>query len=285
MINFYCPGFVEGIDAYIELIKLQKEYPYLFNPDVNIKKIFGCFPNMIWNGGGFCFGDIILPRQAEEIVQKYTDLNIPLQLTCTNPMLQPTDVYDRYCNFIMSIFDNGLNEILVSSPYLEDYIRSKYPNYKIDKSIIASEEEYNYEEALEYYNTVVLPRRHGKNFDFLKTIKDKNKDRIEILCNDPCPENCPRLYEHYKQFGKVTLYEIEPEDKRAYCIMNFKEQPDWIRNKEDMILIDEIYEKYLPLGFTEFKLSGRSSYKNILTSIIPYLIKKEYQFEVFAYFF
>ena len=283
MINFYCPGFVEGEDVYANLIQLKKDFPYLFYPDVNIKKIFGSFPYMIWNGGGYNFGDFILPIDAERIVKKYTDLNIPLQLTCTNPSLAPTDVYDKYCNSILSIFDNGINEILVSSPYLEDYIRSKYPNYKIDKSIIASEYDYDYNEALQEYNTVVLARRHGKNFDYLNTISIENRNRVEILCNDPCPENCPKLYSHYKEFAKVTLYEISPESETIECKMPFRKKPDWERDTKDMISIEEIYEKYLPLNFTEFKLSGRSSYYSVLISIIPYFIKKEYQFDVLAY--
>lgn len=54
---------------------------------------------------------------------------------------------------------------------------------------------------------IVLPRRVLKDFDFLNSIPIEKRNKFKILCNDPCPINCPFLYEHYKNYGKVSLFE------------------------------------------------------------------------------
>ena len=53
LINYYCPDFFNGEEIYDKLLMLKKEQPQIFYDYVNIKKIFGSVPNMIWNGGGF----------------------------------------------------------------------------------------------------------------------------------------------------------------------------------------------------------------------------------------
>jgi hypothetical protein len=90
-----------------------------------------------------------------------------LKFTLTNPVLELVDCYDRYSNTILALAENELNEILIVSPILENFIRNKYPNYKINRSIISTtgQEETldNYLQELEKYNKIVLPRRLVKD--------------------------------------------------------------------------------------------------------------------------
>lgn len=280
MINYYCPEFFNLEKIYDTVLELQNKQPQIFYDGVKISKIFGSFPNMIWNGGGYNFGKHLFNEDLIDIKLRYEKRNIPLLITCTNPMLEKTDVYDRYCNNILSIFENDINEIMITSPYLEEHIRKNYPNYKINKSIIASEFDYDLNEALQKYNTVVLPRRYSKDFKYLnEQILKENRNRVEILCTDPCPTNCPFLYEHYKNYGKTQLYQNDNMNS-VECPMPFRKEYPWNRDESEKITYEEIVTNYLPLGYTEFKLSGRGSIESGIKHIVKYFIKPEYQIEV-----
>ena len=49
------------------------------------------------------------------------------------------------------------------------------------------------------------------------------------------------------------------------------------------ISYQEIIEKYAPLGYTEFKISGRGSAQSALFAILPFLIRPQYQLAVAQY--
>ena len=68
------------------------------------------------------------------VVKNINDLGIPVRYTFTNPIIFEEDLDDPYCNFCMSVGDNGMNEVLVFSPVLEEYIRKNYPSFKIDST-------------------------------------------------------------------------------------------------------------------------------------------------------
>ena len=191
MINYYCPDFYHAQQCYALLFELQEKGKQCFFPNVNIKAIYGCFPGCIWNGGGFTFGNGAIDyRVMHDYFKWYADKNVIIQLTFTNPTLEQTDIYDRYGNAILeaaSHYDNI--EVLVVSPFLEEYIRGKYPHIKIDKSIIATTKEREsetdnldgYIKTLDNYNRCVLPRKYSKDREFLRTIPKDYRDKFEIL--------------------------------------------------------------------------------------------------------
>ena len=41
----------------------------------------------------------------------------------------------------------------------------------------------------------------NNNWEYLETIPEDKRGKIEFLCTDPCPDNCPRIYTHYKNFA------------------------------------------------------------------------------------
>lgn len=285
-IYYNLPDFYLGINFYFNLLQIKKEYPELFYDNVEIKSIFGNFPNVIWNGGSYFFGKTHSVQDIQEIFFKYKLLDIPLKLTMTNPLLTKEDCFDRYCNMILTVaqdFDNI--ELLISSPILEDYIKNKYPNFKLNKSIIASETDYDFEEALLTYNNIVLPRKLSKNFNFLQSIKIENRSKMELLCNDPCPIECPNLYSHYKEYAKISLYEKPSINEDSKCIIfNNNNSPiKKFKFIDQQITYNDIVESYLPNNFNNFKISGRGNIFTIAENTIKYMIKPEYQIRVFSY--
>ena len=123
---------------------------------------------------------------------------------------------------------------------------------------------------------VVLPRRLVKNFDYLNSIPEDKRNRFELLCNDPCPINCPFLYNHYKEY---TLYETDiktaEKEQRIQC-KTLQNNPFPARvAQKDQILPKEL-NSYEGLGFTEFKISGRGKKLIPPFATVPILIKEEY---------
>lgn len=283
-INLNCPGFYTGFNIYRTLLELQQTAPECFNSNTVIESIFDTFPNMIWNGGTVNQGYQPSLEKIKEIIDFYYRNNIEIALTLTNPLLTKEDLYDRYCNKIVSLCENENNSILVSSSILEKYIRNKYPKFKIKRSIIASNKNIDYLSLLNKYDKIVLPRRQIKDFKFLESIPIEVRNRFELLCNDPCPITCPYLYKHYNGFAKITLY----EEVTSKDILNCKtlKSNDPLKNfhyKDDQITYNEICEKYLPLSYNSFKLSGRNDIFTIIFSIVPFFFKQEYQLELAHY--
>ena len=291
MINYYCPGFAEAQPVYRLLLKLQKEYPEAFYPNVRISRIYGIFPNMIWNGGSTWNSNQLNPDQIIDIFNWYSkETDVTLQLNFTNPLLQEVDLYDRYCNTVLEIASHyDFIEILVSSPILEKYIREKYPNIKIDKSIIATtknvmrNENDNFDYYMqdsEQYNKYVLPRKYVADLNFLNNIPKEKRDKFELLVNDPCPLNCPYLYDHYEGLAKDQLYLSKEE---AGCKLPFSKQPlRFYTYRDSQYTYEQVCEIFEPLGFTEIKLSGRADMINVILSIVPYLIIPECHRDVYS---
>lgn len=285
MINYYCPDFYKGFLLYKYIIEWKIKYPEYFYDNVNIKAIFGSFPNMIWNGGSVFIADKIFPSEIIEIKNFFKEHEIALQLTCTNSFLSPYHLEDKYCNNILSLLEDSNNHILVSTDLMYNYIKKNYPLYKIDRSIVNTQEDYDWELALkEKYNNIVLPRRHSYDINFLNKINNKYRNRIEILANDPCPISCPLINEHYKKFERLTLKQgKEPDYENALQCVNEKINKKLLPiDIKYIITKQKIEQKYIPLNYTEFKLSGRGNVIKIAESIIPYLVKSEYQVNFFA---
>lgn len=283
-INLNCPGFYTGFNIYKTLLELQQTAPECFNSNVIIESIFDTFPNMIWNGGTVNQGYQPSLEKIKKIINFYYENNTEIALTLTNPSLVKEDLYDRYCNKIVSLCENENNSILVSSPILEEYIRNKYPKFKIKRSIIASNKNIDYLSILNKYDKIVLPRRQVKDFKFLESIPVEIRNRFELLCNDPCPITCPYLYKHYNGFAKITLYEEVTSKDILECKTLKNDDPlKHFHYKDEQITYNEINEKYLPLYYNSFKLSGRNDVFTIIFSIVPFFFKQEYQLELAHY--
>lgn len=284
-IKYHCPGFISGLNVYRELIIFRLKYPEYFYDNFIIDTIFDSFPGMIWNGGGLNLGSTAHLSDVDKILDYYDELNIALQLTCTNPCLIETDVYDRYCNAIVERFiKHPLNSVLVSSDILEKYLRNKYEGIKIDFSIVGTTQpnniNSNFNELAAHYNRIVLPRVYGKDFDYLNKIEEKNRDKIEILCTDPCPIDCPRLASHYCDYGKITLY--EESNEHSPCTSLDRDKLFTFQYKDQQISYEEL-DKYLDIDFQRFKLSGRRNDKSVIHNMVLYTTKPEYQYEMVFY--
>ena len=155
--RFHLPDFTKHFMFNIVFAEFLKECPDYFREGVEIASVYGTFPPAIWNGGRFQYGQCD-KGFIKQVIKEFNNRGIPLRFTFTNPVLEKKPVHDEYCNMIMHLADNGLNEVIVASPVLEDYIRKNYPSYKLTSSTCKriTDPDKLYEEVDKDYHIVVI---------------------------------------------------------------------------------------------------------------------------------
>ena len=132
-VYWHLPGFCYFRLLNQVIINLMKDYPEKFRDGYRIGSVYGTFPGAIWNGGRAVFG-ITGKNDIENILKIYNSRGIPVRFTWTNSLIEEKHLQDTYCNLIMRMADNGLNQVLVNTPVLEEYIRREYPDFKLISS-------------------------------------------------------------------------------------------------------------------------------------------------------
>jgi collagenase-like PrtC family protease len=271
-INIFLPGFYENFRYIIFLHDWMEKEPAIFNDGMRISAAYGCFPGNIWNGGRVIIG-LASKEDIQYAVREYNNRGIAIRLTFTNPCLEKMHLLDTYCNLCMLLADNGKNEVLVNSALLEDFIRANYPDYKIISSTTKClyDLERIKEELEKDYHLVVLDSAMNNTEELFRL---DHKEKIELIVNHYCADNCPRRKEHYKLVGESQLEYAEI----SFPCENIKRSFQEIQKNRSFISTDLIYEKYVPAGFTNFKLDGRGFRKEkVLESFAYYLAKPEYR--------
>jgi collagenase-like PrtC family protease len=260
--------------------------PEWFYDDTRVASVFGTFPTSVWNGGRYLDGSCD-EAMVVNILRMFNEKGIRVRFTFTNPKITEEHLSDPFCNRQLELGNNGMNEVIINSPLLEQYIRTKYPNYKITSSTckqIRNMDDLN-KELEQDYNLVVLDYNWNNKYDELKKIK--YPERCEILVDACCIPNCPRRGEHYDSIGMEQIryweYQRNPVKGKPCEIENFT-CPHMhntiydIQDFETVISPEDLYTKYVDMGFNQFKLEGRSSHPLIvLESYIHYLVKPEFQ--------
>ncbi|WP_432650838.1 hypothetical protein [Huintestinicola sp.] len=285
MIKFHIAESSKSVSLNVSLADMMRLDPKYFREDTKIASYFGS-PAVKWNGGRMLLGQYY-PDRAKAILDGYNSRGIPYRFTFTNPSLTEEDLYDKDCNELLNMADNGLNEVIVNSPLLEEYIRKTHPNMKMTSSTckcIRTIEEVKAELA-KPYSLVVLDFNFNNDFEALEQLTPEERKRCEILVNAHCVPNCPRRKEHYKYIGDIQrqINEIRmmPPQKRAeikewdceYRKFNpFEEEPTKLQ-----ISPDDIFGKYAEMGFENFKIEGRAANPVVLCEqVVRYLAKPEW---------
>ncbi|MBR3575151.1 MAG: hypothetical protein IKN97_08305 [Lachnospiraceae bacterium] len=277
-VYWHIPGFCAFRLLNQLLLNMMKSYPEYFNEGYAIGSAYGTFPGAIWNGGRAVIG--ITPKaQIESILNIYNQRDIPVRFTWTNTLIGEKECYDTYCNLIMRLADNGLNQVLVNSPALEKYLRENYPSFKMISSTTKriTDKAKLVEEFEKDYYLVVLDYDLNHDEEVLRQIVDSgNAGRCEILVNEVCYPGCPKRKEHYEQQSRLQLeYDtvttfpcpnIQTPRKFSEC-MN---RPAFIKDTE--------IGSYIERGFRQFKIAGRGMPEEyLIESYLYFLVRPEYR--------
>ena len=269
-------------------LDLMRKSQNVLKEKTNFYSFYGTFADAKWNGGGYIFGyKKASIKEMKQIRDFYNKRGIVITFTFTNQLITEEHLNDEYCNQMLKVFHNGMNEVLVVSPILEKYIRENYPKYKINRSIINTEK---VPFLLDNYHLTVLSKFKNKDFDFLKSLSIEERSRTELLCDELCVNNCPYKYEHYKEYAYIQLYAKDPDNahknfgKCRFAEEDYHYYRKRMNDSKYVITYDDIIKTYIPLGFECFKLSGRGK-NNVLTLVkfMDYLIKEEYQMDILTF--
>ncbi len=300
-LKFHLPDFSVHYHFNRVFIAILKQFPEYFHDGLEIASVYGTFPQSLWNGGRIING-VFDKNTVKIVVREFDKLGIPLRFTFTNPHITEEDLKDDFCNFVLKTANNGRNGVIVVSPLLEEYIRNKYPDYKITSSTckrITDIDKVN-EEIQKKYDIVVLDYDFNNNFELLEKVQ--NKEICEILVNACCQPGCPKRTQHYSDIGKMqkaicsylkTSQKVpfDPEKYGAkdensdYCPYMRFTMPD-AKSHSTYITSEDIFEKYVPLGFNQFKIEGRTlNVFSITEYYLYYMVKPEFRDKVRMIFY
>lgn len=281
--HFHLPGLFEFYDFYKEFLPVfygHKEYFYDY---VDIGSIYGAPSSCIWGGGRMEADD----TSAYEVIALLNEYNISGRLTFSNSLLRQEHLNDSKCNKLCEMFAYKVSVpggVIVHSDLLLDYLINKYPEvYFISSTtkVITDFNELKNELNRKEFKFVVPDFRLNKQFESLTTLSQTEKDKVEFLCNECCYIGCLErraCYENVSSriLGETTKEHIckSPESAGGYKFSKAMENPAFISS-------NDIKEIYMPHGFSNFKIEGRSlGSAIILEFLLYYLAKPEYHLKL-----
>ncbi|MBQ0004787.1 MAG: hypothetical protein KBS68_02865 [Clostridiales bacterium] len=278
--RFHLPGLFEFHKLYSVFLPLLHEHRDWFYDWCEIGSIYGTPNDCIWSGGRVERSDTDI-QDVLELMKKY---DISARLTMSNSLIREEHLYDRRCNQICRLFSDPNNGIIVHSDVLADYIRNEYPDYYLVSSttkVITDFELLKEELDREEFSYVVADFRLNREFASLGALAQSQKDKIEFLCNECCWFYCQDRKTCYESVSHLNMGDGFPEHKcsspggeKGYVFSEAMANPGFIG-------VEDIVKKYLPMGFTNFKIEGRGlGSALILEFILYYMTKPEYQLKV-----
>ena len=280
---YHLPGLFEFYDLYKGFLPLFRSHRDWFHDWCDIGSVYGAPAGCPWDGGRAGFGDAE-PAAVAVLMKEY---GISARLTFSNSRLREADLADPACNRLCDLFNkNGSvpSGIILSSDILLDYLQVKYPGfYFISSTTKVLTEFRQLKEELEKpsFRYVVPDFRLNKAWDRLNSLEEKLKEKVEFLCNEACWFDCPDRKACYENVSRKNLGEdcadhrcVSPYAQRGYRFSDAMNNPGFIG-------IRDIQDLYLPNGFSQFKVEGRSlGSAVVLEMLLYYLTKPEYQLRV-----
>jgi len=294
--KFHLPGLRRNYPLNITFLRLFQEHPEYFREGVKIGSFYGEFPTSLWNGGRNSHPDMCDEKFINMCIGQMNGQGIPIRYTYTNMLIEEEDLSDPYCNYCLQAAHNGMNGVIVVSPLLEEYVRKNYPKMSIVSSTckgIKGVDGVN-EELKKDYALVVLDYNLNNQFEELEKITDKG--RCEILVNALCAPNCPARAAHYKNVSrnqKIIAKSLQNPKEPMGTLEPWKFEGCKggrfvyaITDSCTYVSPEDIWEKYVPMGFHNFKLEGRNDHiLNVIELYCMYMVKPEYQGKVRFYLY
>lgn len=282
-IYYHLPGLFEFYELYSVFLPLFQEHREYFYDWCEIGSIYGAPADCIWGGGRVGFGDCD-SQAVLKMMQKY---GISARLTFSNSLLKEENLSDKKCNALCVLFENvnkKQNGIIVHSDLLLEYLKNKYPGFYFVSSttkVLTEFEQLMNEVNRSEFRYVVPDFRLNKAFDKLEQMTGSEKEKIEFLCNECCWFGCKDRKYCYETVSRKNLGEDcqehqcrAPESEQGYLFSKAMTNPGFIG-------IDDIRNIYVPMGFSNFKIEGRSlGSALILEFLLYYMTKPNYQLQV-----
>lgn len=281
--HYHLPGLFEFFELYRVFLPLFYGHREYFYDWCDIGSIYGAPADCIWGGGRVGFGDSD-PHKVAALMREY---GISARLTFSNSLLREEHLSDKKCNDLCKLFSgNGgvRSGIIICSELLLEYLKRKFPEFYFVSSttkVLTDFRQFRAETEREDFLCVVPDFRLNKAFDKLNGLSEAQKNKVEFLCNECCRYDCPDRRKCYENVSRKNLGEdcgehrcTAPDAAFGYRFSEAMKNPGFIG-------VNDIKNVYLPTGFSNFKIEGRSlGSAMILEFLLYYMTKPEYHIHV-----
>jgi len=280
---YHLPGLFEFYELYRLFLPLFREHREYFYPWCEIGSIYGAPADCIWGGGRTGSGT----QDAGDVMKLMREYGISSRLTFSNSLLREEHLADGKCNRLCALFEQGdsvQNGVIIHSDLLLEYLKVNYPGFYFVSSttkVLTCFDEFLKEIRREDFRYVVPDFRLNRAFDKLDRLSRAEKGKVEFLCNECCWFGCKDRKPCYENVSRKNLGEdcpdhicTAPGGNEGYRFSKAMKNPGFIGT-------EEIQEKYLPMGFSNFKIEGRGlGSALILEFLLYYITKPEYRLQV-----
>lgn len=200
-----------------------------------IDSLFGFVePSTLYGGRAFEQREL-----SDRDVYQLNNAGIGIRLPMSNHYVERDEYEDNLP--LLQKYYQPCNSIIVTNDKLARWIRKDFPEYKIDASVIKNIKTHRkISEALELYDSVVLPMRLNEDLDFLEKVEAK--DRVTLFANAGCALTCPSKL-CYLSISKIN----KGKGGGFQCSQMLKE-------RELLGMVDFTLQPYIDRGFHRFKL-------------------------------
>ncbi len=307
---YHLPGLFEFQELYKLFLPLFFEHREFFYDWCEIGSIYGAPADCLWGGGRVGFGSSYSDSDSDELLEMMSKYGISARLTFSNSLLREEHLANKQCNELCERFARGSdhsnsrndsntpaspvkNGVILHSDLLLNYIKERYPAlYAVSSTtkVITDFDEFTAELNREDFRYVVPDFRLNKKLPQLAALSQQQKDKVEFLCNECCFFGCQERKRCYESVSRKALGEDQdkisdgrgnythrcasPNAHEGYIFSKAMKNPGFIG-------IDDIQKTYMPMGFRNFKIEGRSlGSALILEFLLYYLTKLRYQLQV-----
>ena len=280
---YHLPGLFEFYELYRVFLPLFRQHREYFYDWCEIGSIYGAPGDCLWGGGRVGYGDCA-PRDVLRLTREY---GVSARLTFSNSLLREEHLSDRKCNELCRLFAEAggpANGVIVHSDLLLHYLEKRYPGLYFVSSttkVLTEFQQLRQELEREEFRYVVSDFRLNRAFDRLEALPAPLKDKVEFLCNECCWFGCKDRKACYETVSRKSLGEDGSEHRCAAPDAEGGYRFSKAMTNLGFIGVSDIPNVYLPMGFSHFKIEGRSlGSALILEFLLYYLTKPEYQLRV-----
>lgn len=280
--HFHLPGLFEFYDLYKAFLPLYRNHREWFYDWCDIASIYGSPSDCLWGGGRVGFGE----ADAEDVFELMKEFGISSRLTFSNSLLKEEHLSDKKCNELCRLFENApvKNGVIVYSDLLLDYLKRNFPGFYFVSSttkVLTDFSDFKMELARNDFSFVVPDFRLNIKIEKLEALDEGLKNKVEFLCNECCSPFCQERKICYENVSRKNLglecsdhHCAAPDGDTGYRFSSAMKSPLFIG-------IDDIQNKYLKMGFSNFKIEGRGlGSAMVLEFLLYYLVRPKYQINV-----
>lgn len=212
---------------------LRRQYGNL--PLQEIDSLFGFVERSKLYGGRMFVNRELSNRDVAQLNNAGIGVRIPM----SNHYVERNEYEESHA--ILERYHNNINSVIITNDDLARWIRRDFPRYTLDASVIKNlKSQRKIEEALEIYDSIVLPMRLNEDIHFLEQVKQKS--RVILFANAGCALTCPSKL-CYASISKLNKY----NGGEFRC-----SQP--IKKRDLLGMVDFPLKPYVDMGFHHFKL-------------------------------